>query len=338
MPRIPDHILDSVIYLYETEDAAHKGEDAGGTGFLVAIEGGPRGRSLYAVTNSHLVGGFGQSPPHPIIRVNKQDGTLGTIAMPTEKWIHHSDGITDLAVCPISLDDDRERYKYRFIQQSLFLSEKSARDMRVGSGDDVYLIGRFINHEGKERNLPSVRYGTIAQMPLEPVSFEGILPQEAFLVEVHSISGFSGSPIMTVIPIQRASEQLRLRAGPNNTVAQFLLGVDCGHLRNYEWIEEYDRKTGQSTRTDFYIATDTGMAVVIPAWKLSELLQHCEETEMKRRADMEPHGRPHLAGKLDVATGKPQIQKTRAGATIPVLTRDEFFKSLGKATRRKKDG
>jgi len=337
MPRIPDHILDSIIYLYETEEASHKGEDAGGSGFLVAIEGGPRGRSLYAVTNSHVVGGFGHSPAYPVVRVNKQDGTLGTIATPVENWIHHFDGVTDLAVCPISLDEDRGRYKYRFIQQSLFLNEESALDMRIGPGDDVHLVGRFINHEGKEKNLPSVRHGTVAQVPLEPVNLAGIPPQDAFLVEVRSISGFSGSPIMTVIPIQRVSEKLRAQAGPTNTVAQFLLGVDCAHLRNCEWIEEYDQKTGESKPTDFYVATDTGMAVVIPAWKLNELLQHCEEAEMKRRADTEPRGRPKLAGKLDVATGKPQVQKTRAGATIPVLTRDEFFKNLAKAIRRKKD-
>lgn len=60
---------------------------------------------------------------------------------------------------------------------------------------------------------------------------------------------------------------------------------------------------------------------------------------MTRRTDTKPSATPKLARKLnvaDVATGKPQIQKTRAGATIPVLTRDEFFKSLGKATRRRK--
>lgn len=73
---------------------------------------------------------------------------------------------------------------------------------RVGPGDDVFVVGRFINSQGKLRNIPSVRFGNIAQMPLKPIEqgrVFGEFQQESFLVEARSISGFSGSPVFLIL-------------------------------------------------------------------------------------------------------------------------------------------
>jgi hypothetical protein len=57
VPRIPDQLLDSVIYLYRCRQDAESGERTGGTGFLVSepatVPGAPA--TLYAVTNSHVI-------------------------------------------------------------------------------------------------------------------------------------------------------------------------------------------------------------------------------------------------------------------------------------------
>src|SRR5216684_7169803 len=64
VPRIPDSILDSVIYLYESSEDAVEGVRTGGSGFLLGIaseltwraERDERGmHQVYAVTNSHVI-------------------------------------------------------------------------------------------------------------------------------------------------------------------------------------------------------------------------------------------------------------------------------------------
>jgi hypothetical protein len=57
MPRLPDLILDCVVYLYRSEDAAYEGEQAGGTGFLVGVKSQVSSDGMYAylVTNKQRV-------------------------------------------------------------------------------------------------------------------------------------------------------------------------------------------------------------------------------------------------------------------------------------------
>jgi len=52
-------------------------------------------------------------------------------------------------------------------------------------------MGRFVNAEGRLRNVPTLRFGTIAQIPIEKVD-----GQVSFLVEARSIPGFSGTPVV----------------------------------------------------------------------------------------------------------------------------------------------
>lgn len=53
----------------------------------------------------------------------------------------------------------------------------------------MFFLGRFVTHDGKQRNLPTVRFGNLATMPWEPVLTERGLRQESFLVEARSLSG-----------------------------------------------------------------------------------------------------------------------------------------------------
>lgn len=50
MPRIRDEFLESVIYLYPSRRAAQKGEQIGGSGFLVSVKRTETSGWLYAVT------------------------------------------------------------------------------------------------------------------------------------------------------------------------------------------------------------------------------------------------------------------------------------------------
>ncbi len=67
-------------------------------------------------------------------------------------------------------------------------------ELNAGVGDEVVMIGRFVAHDGRVRNAALARFGNIAMMPGEPVTDGRGMKVEAFLVEMRSLSGFSGSP------------------------------------------------------------------------------------------------------------------------------------------------
>jgi hypothetical protein len=66
---------------------------------------------------------------------------------------------------------------------------------QIGIGNEVAFAGLFVNHHGKKRNEPIVRFGNICGIPSEPVSTKaGDI--EAYLVESRSVGGLSGSPVL----------------------------------------------------------------------------------------------------------------------------------------------
>jgi hypothetical protein len=176
VPRIADAYLDCVVYLYPSEGDAEDGTRAGGSGFLVGIpsQGLPQNFwFLYAVTNKHVI------VNSTVIRLNTKDGKD---IMPTARsaWQTHHAG-DDLAACLISFDP--ANYKFNHVPRSIFLSRENVKALNVGPGDDVFVVGRFINHEGRQMNLPTARFGNIGQMPWEPIKQDDGFEQESFLVE-----------------------------------------------------------------------------------------------------------------------------------------------------------
>jgi hypothetical protein len=148
VPRVNDEILDVTFYLYRTEAAARKGERAGGSGFLVHVPADPNishtGVFMYAVSNAHVVKDF------PVIRLNGTDGTFNIVPTKPLSWIPHQGG-EDLAIYNLTLDPDIHRF--RSIGQPLILGTLVPPDaMNIGLRDDVYMVGRFISLEGKQRN------------------------------------------------------------------------------------------------------------------------------------------------------------------------------------------
>ena len=274
MPRIDDHILECVVYLYPSEAHAKAGERAGGSGFIIGLPSGQHqdAWALYVVTNSHVIR-EGQSR---VIRLNTKDGDFEAVATRDDHWYHHPDG-DDLAVCPIGIADDR--YKFKFISTTMFLTQVIIQEHNIGAGDDAFLVGRFVNHEGKQRNMPTVRFGNIAMMPWEPIWQESRgIRQESFLVEMRSIGGYSGSPVFVWIPpLVHRPETRALRT---QAVGPWLMGVDWGHTASYETVLEQDCKT--PVQEKWKIRANTGMTAVVPAWRLADLL-NSEELVLHRK-------------------------------------------------------
>jgi hypothetical protein len=279
MPRIRDEFLECVVYLYPSRRAAQKGEQIGGSGFLVSVKRTETSGWLYAVTNDHVISG-GAS----VIRINTAYGDAGIFEIPPSNWIRHPKK-DDLAVCQLS-GFDPGNYKFITIPTALFMRQDLLQQTGIGPGDDTYLIGRFINHEGKQKNLPTVRQGIISMMPEEKFQTPSHGMRERFLVEVKSIGGYSGSPVVVSIPAIRQSTPFMTPLGGPAPTAEYLLGVDCGHILNKEPVFLIDKKSGKPMKTDYEAQSNTGMALVIPAWEILEILQ-CEQLTKQREQDIE---------------------------------------------------
>jgi hypothetical protein len=179
VPRISDEFLDCVIYLYPSGKDADDGSHIGGSGFLVAVplaenptnEWPDNVWHVYAVTNKHVV-----ESGHTVIRMNTKDGRKDVLPTEERAWV--SSPGHDVAACLISFD--AQAFKFKFIKQEYFITSGIVDRLHIGPGDDVFVVGRFINHEGKQRNIPTARFGNIAQMPFEPVQIDQRTQQESF--------------------------------------------------------------------------------------------------------------------------------------------------------------
>lgn len=271
MPRIPDNFLDCVIYLYRTVQEAESGEKYGGGGFIAGVPSqrlGPGERFFYAVTNRHVV--FEHSSP--VIRINTHDGKTDILDIEQDAWTPHPGG-DDLAMVGIGFDP--RLHKFRGVPDSMFISEQIIKAEDIGPGDDTYMVGRFVNHEGKQRNQPSVRFGNIAMMPGEPLMNESGNFQDGFVVEMRSICGYSGSPIFVHVPPFALRPG---RKGYSGGRGPWLLGIDWGHVFDKEPIRN---QYGEPLSEGWHIRSNSGMIGVIPAWKLYEML-HDEKTKAIR--------------------------------------------------------
>jgi hypothetical protein len=291
VPVIPPELLECSIYLYPTVEAAESGERIGGSGCLVGVPLGfnegddkiepPFKATIYAVTNSHVVRAGGT-----VVRINTRDGAFDALTVSPEAWIHHPDG-DDLAVAVLGLADS---HKFMAIPPWLLVTPNDP--MYYSIGVETAMVGRFVTHEGRQRNIPAVRFGNVSMLPWEPVQTQrGGLAQDSFLIEERSLSGYSGSPVFTYHTYPRPGAEPMRGDEPfeerhyAHGLAIRLLGINWGHLRDYEPVVQSD---GTPTSEKLRVQRNTGMGVVVPAWKLAELLFDDEEVvQMRQESERE---------------------------------------------------
>jgi hypothetical protein len=152
MPRISDVYTHNAIYIYANLEDAQQGRAFGGSGFLVhvAFESNNDRGQIYAVTNRHVV----LSTPSPVIRLNRIDDSVGGFLTKQEDWTLHPAG-DDIAVLPLKLQSDQ--FKFMSIGLERFVTPQLIADEDIGIGDDTVMVGRFVGHDGRQRNTPAVR-------------------------------------------------------------------------------------------------------------------------------------------------------------------------------------
>ena len=254
VPRIADSLFDGVAFQYRTADEARARTRLGGSSFLV---GRPLAGSEalfghvksvpYLISNRHVVHDGGAS----VASLNRRDGGEPDIfELDPNEWHAHPDGEDLAAACPWPRLNT-EVHRISHIRESDFVTPAVVEEYDLGVGEEVFMIGRFLNHQGERVNRPAARFGSISMM-LEDIHISGPLAprvQNSFAVEMRSRTGFSGSPVC----VYRTMATVLTDVPEGKHSYWGLLGVNWGHILDED-------------------GENTWLNGVVPAWKISELL------------------------------------------------------------------
>jgi hypothetical protein len=136
----------------------------------------------------------------------------------------------------------------------------------VGVGNEVFIAGLFHRHFGQKNNIPVIRVGNIAAMPSEKVKTRRG-PIDAYLIEVRSIGGLSGSPVF--LPLGTRRSMTGLVISPGQLQRYYLLGLMHGHfdVREDDLVDEFLSEDDTSPKS-----VNMGIAVVVPIEKVMETI------------------------------------------------------------------
>lgn len=279
MPKLPNKALDCVCYLYRSAEDARAGQEFGGTGFLISVpvETVKDRIFLYVVTNWHVAVRDGFS----VIRLNTHEGGVDIFEFGPEDWTF--DPRYDIAVIPIALNKDI--HKYAYIGIDAVLTQEKAEEVGIGPGEDVFMIGRFVDHDGGVTNQPTVRFGNISTYPTT-IKQPSVGNATAYCIDMHSRSGYSGSPVFAY---RTPGYDLGEMPGKGENKALLLSGVNLLMLlgihfaqfpEKWEIIKLQENKgiSDDEARSPLIIDGDyvkglSGMTCVLPAWTIKEVLK-----------------------------------------------------------------
>ena len=256
MPRIDDSLLKGVAFMYRTRDEAERRVKLGGSAFVVgrSIPGSEHVRGgayvPYLVSNRHVVFNGGAS----VATFNRRDrGKPAILEYEPTDWTLHPDG-DDLAAICVFGDLVSAVHEVSYVKNDQIVDEPTVRYFDIGVGDEVVMIGRFVNHQGRNVNRPAARFGSISMMP-EPIWNKAIQgDQLSYAVEMRSRTGFSGSPVA----IYRTPATILANIPEEKQQVWGLLGVNWGYI--------YDEENEDGEREN------TWLNGVVPGWKIIELL------------------------------------------------------------------
>lgn len=268
MPKIPENSLNLAFYLYRSVKNAEQGIGIGGTGFYVSVpsEKHPRHLYTYGVTNWHVALEGGAS----VIRANMEDGTTDIFDYEPTEWDFIPNG-GDIAISPILELEDK--HIGTLLPIDGFATSEIITKRKINVGDNVFMIGRFIDHDGKTTNLPAVRFGNISIMPT-------FIPDEAnnrdgksYCIDMHSRTGYSGSP---VIVYRSVGDDLTNLSRYNLEAFMYLLGIHWGQFPE-NWKDQKGKK----------IQGFSGMTCVTPAERILNLINSPKLKAERDRRDAE---------------------------------------------------
>jgi hypothetical protein len=284
MEAIPNNHMKTVVFLCVDESIMGSTKRIPkATGFFVRvpIEGSNDLYVDYIVTARHCIE---EARQYGVVYVRGNRKLGGFIEFPTkvDDWYIHDNA--DVAIINIlwnMLPKDTQPQDLDLVSiphnsfvggspdYKIFVPTVSGeQEVQPRVGHQVYMIGLFTEHYGKERNLPIARFGHIARMPdsLDICVHDTHLSIVAYLIEFYSWGGHSGSPVFFMIPVVEQDAMGGMLMRVHLSWKTGLLGLVSGH---YE-IKKDAETTGGYGEVQF--ALNSGIAYVTPAEAITQLL------------------------------------------------------------------
>jgi len=235
--------------------------------------------AVYVVTAKHCVQPFDHLENGPFhktwLRVNLRHAGSMHLEIPPEEWVCHQ--TADVAVLPLALNMHTFDYLYYPVRNGA--TAEFIKRHSVTPGEDVFITGLLISHPGKSRVLPIVRVGNIAAFPGDPIHLM-TGEDSAYLVEVRSLGGLSGSPAFVhLLPLHAgATGNVGITpAGIGTAGRTYLMGLVHGFFPTTkndtdgigEWAEE---------------PLNTGISVVVPLDRVLDIIDSPAFVEQREAA------------------------------------------------------
>jgi hypothetical protein len=216
-----------------------------------------------------------------VLRVNTRNGGVEIFPFEPSDW--EFDSRYDIAVIPLSLN---ESHKFGILPSASFITRESIEHAKIEAGDDVFMIGRFIDHDGGPVNRPAVRFGNISVMP-SPIEQPNGLEAESYCIDLHSRSGYSGSPVFVyrlsghdLTPTRQTNDPVEVlsRVALQGNHVFGLLGIHSSQFpERWELTSggakiEHEAGAVPLVREGAYVKGLSGMTCVLPAWYILEVL------------------------------------------------------------------
>jgi len=255
-----------------------------GTGFFVSINTSPTGGYGYLVTAKHVLKtASGESFSKVYLRLNRLKGDTELVPVDLVQGgrsivLSHSDATVDIAVVPFI--PNQSVFDFKMIP-SEFLTGKSLRELGIAEGTEVFFAGLFTSYVGDHRNNPIVRFGRVAMLPEDPITWQesgqALQLVELYLLETQSYGGNSGSPVFFYLGADREAGSIIL--GPP---VLRLAGVMKGSFNESRAISFVQPAAVPPIPVS---AQNIGIAAVTPAHLLYEILF---SDELKKFRDEHP--------------------------------------------------
>ncbi len=262
---VPDWVKKNVVFIGTKQDGKFIPR---ATGFLVGFED-QQFMFTYVVTAEHVIAAL-QTEGHDIYcRFNRTDHGVEYLKVPPDYWYFHpnENERTDVALFGY-IPHEYVEFNCQPLSGKLeaVATAEVMMQMNIGLGDEIFIVGLFKSHHGKQRNVPIIRIGNIAAMRDEPVWTEYCGFVDAYLIEARSIGGLSGSPVVVSTPPMRVVDgTIKFSEGRQF----YLLGLMHGHFDIQNLTEDTVRDAPQQGG-----GINTGIGVVIPVEKIIETVNH----------------------------------------------------------------
>ncbi|HLK60047.1 MAG TPA: hypothetical protein VKU00_26035 [Chthonomonadaceae bacterium] len=272
--RVPEPIRDCACFLCtQRRDNGNPIYEYRGTAFFVSMPSDEMAgvEHLYLITAKHNIE-KAKEKGDLFVRLNKTSGGVEFIKVASE-WVYPDNDASDVAILAA---DFGEEYDFSYLPSEMFVTEDIIAETGIGIGDELVITGLFTERYGEQKNLPIVRFGNISAMPSEPLrDKDSGLMYDAYLAEMRSIGGLSGSPVFVILHPGR-----HVPAGYVVVeTTYYLLGLIRGHW-DYTTRESVLDYTEDESRT-----VNMGIATVSPIQDVLTILDSKELKKERRAAD-----------------------------------------------------